>query len=181
MTSCHKILVYLLLTSFFSGVPALTFADPVALNRLLGKNSTGHLYTIDCQGAVNASKLHYTYEGIAAYIEPTQTAETTPLYELWKPNSHFYTADSNERRKLVNAGYTNEGVVGYIRTQGDSNTVALYRSFNQKSGDRLYTIDRTEHDTAQRQHGYTDEGIVGYVWPDGKKCSGLLSPSPTAR
>ena len=90
----------------------------VALYRLWSKTFTDHFYTTsetERDAAIAGGK--YDFEGITAWVFPTQACGSVPLYRLVNEviEDHFYTTDVTERNSvLVHNGYLDEGVAGYV-------------------------------------------------------------------
>lgn len=165
-----QMFLFLMFIVYAVGQPLLTFAEPIALYRFVGIEGD-HFYTSSCDEKHDAVAKHkYAKDGVAGYVETTQTEGTTPFYRLWRPKNHFYTANADERNTALKAGYRDEGIAGYLRPVGDARTTALYRSFNANSGDHFYTTKKYEHDDAITKKGYKDEGIAGFIWNKGIDC-----------
>ena len=62
----------------------------------------------------------YSAEGIAAYIFPSATCSSVPLYRMYSAGAtdHFYTTNAEEKDNAVaNLGYTYEGIAAYVNPQ----------------------------------------------------------------
>ncbi len=59
----------------------------------------------------------YDFEGITAWVFPTQVCGSVPLYRLVNApiEDNFYTTNDAERKNVIaNNGYVDESVAGYV-------------------------------------------------------------------
>ena len=64
--------------------------------------------------------LGYRYEGITAYVYPTQLCNSVPLFRTYnaKVGDHFYTTSAPERdNAITRLNFVDEGIVGYVNPQ----------------------------------------------------------------
>jgi hypothetical protein len=118
-----------------------------------------HFYTTSSSGEL-AKQARYKFEGIAAYVYPTQLGSSVPMYRWFNPTSgdHFYTTAAGERP----ANYNQEGIAFYCLPTQQEGAIAFYRWFDPGSRYHFYTTD-PGGEYAPRL-GYTSEGIACYVF-----------------
>jgi pimeloyl-ACP methyl ester carboxylesterase len=101
----------LLTSGLFNGVAT------IPLFRLYHPGISQHHWTTDANEASTlADTGAWTYEGVVAYVAPTQAPGTTPLYRmaLASPPLHLWTTDLNEYNTLATRGWVKEGIIGYV-------------------------------------------------------------------
>lgn len=93
-----------------------------------------------------------------------ETAQTTPMYRLYNPNSgeHFYTGSVEEKDNLVSVGWNYEGIAWNAPIKGGS---PVYRLYNPNSGDHHYTMSILER-----------EMLVGFGWKYEGVCWNSVNP-----
>jgi len=93
--------------------------------RLYSELLKEHLFTVDeneMETLAGAPENIWKYEGVAFYVNPTDTGGLLPVYRLYnaKIKNHLLTTDANEKDWLsAKPGWVFEGVAYYVDAAGD--------------------------------------------------------------
>lgn len=148
----------------------MAFVGDLALYRFV---FNGHLYTTDCNEAVNIIHNQWRYEATQCHIASASAPGLVPLYRLLGNGMHFCTADEQEKSNLVGGGWALEGTIGYVSPVPTVDTVPLYRGLDPNNSDHFYTTDQTEMNLAI-QAGWVGEGIACYVSSNATRDCGAI-------
>ncbi|TFK20562.1 hypothetical protein FA15DRAFT_673359 [Coprinopsis marcescibilis] len=138
----------------------------VPLYRIFNSEIFDHWYTVDSE---YKRADHYIPQGVAAYIFPNQTINTTPLYVFWREvGDNFITSRRSEMEEWLHNKESHRvvytGILGYIFKDSSSGGVPFYKLFNGSLENHLYTVCEVERENAI-QKGYRDDGPIGWVYP----------------
>ncbi len=131
-----------------SSIPESVFVGP-KLSDFTVKHYSSQVADVPCWRLTN-----YTYRE----IPPASSADVTPMYRLYNPNSgeHFYTGSVQERDVLKAAGWHYEGIAWNAPTKHGA---PVYRLYNPNNGDHHYTMSVEERDMLVGV-GWQYEGIA---------------------
>lgn len=122
--------------------------------RYFNSKTGEHFITTKAEGSKLASP--WKSEGKAWTVK---AGGTVPIYRLKNPSNGFHMlAAYTEAAQLEKAGWIAEQVPFLAQTKG----TAVYRAYNSKSGDHLFTTNKTEYEKVQKD-GWKGEGVAFYV------------------
>lgn len=130
------------------------YANTVALQRLYSPNYDVHLYVLNSEAHSLVSSNAYIREGLLGHINPTQVADTYPIYRKYRSSNRNTLYELNS--SSLPAGYVNHGIIGYAYGTPGTNRIAILRWHRQ--GKHFYTNDGNEQPS-----GWTYEGIAFYI------------------
>jgi hypothetical protein len=147
---------------------AYAHADRIPLYVTYDPVFTDYFYTTNASERDSALAGGYTDQGIAFYVEDSNTSGAAPFQRFYKgdpQNEHFYTINTAEASSVVQAGYVPETGQGYVFANQVTGSSPIYRfsNFNGANGDlvHFYTTNSSYVSSLPAQ-GWSYEGVIGY-------------------